>query len=87
MIHTHSFEVGGKTLSLETGRVAKQAGGSVLLGMDQTVILGTATMSRNAKEGIDFLPLVCDFEERKYAIGRFGAALSREEDVQATKQS
>ncbi|MBS1723408.1 MAG: polyribonucleotide nucleotidyltransferase [Armatimonadetes bacterium] len=70
MIHTHTFEVGGKTISLETGRVAKQAGGSVLLGMGQTVVLGTATMSKTAREGIDFLPLVCDFEERKYAIGK-----------------
>lgn len=70
MIHTHTFEVGGKTLSLETGRVAKQAGGSVLLGMGETVILATATMSKTAREGIDFLPLVCDFEERKYAVGK-----------------
>ena len=70
MIHTHTFEVGGKTLSLETGRVAKQAGGSVLLGMGDTVVLCAATMSKTAREGIDFLPLVCDFEERKYAIGK-----------------
>ncbi|MCU0316587.1 MAG: polyribonucleotide nucleotidyltransferase [Fimbriimonadaceae bacterium] len=70
MIHTYTFEVGGKTLSLESGRVAKQAGGSVLLGMGETVVLGTATMSKTAREGIDFLPLVCDFEERKYAIGK-----------------
>ena len=70
MIHTHTFEVGGKTISLETGRIARQAGGAVLLGMDATVVLGTATMSKTAREGIDFLPLVCDFEERKYAIGR-----------------
>jgi polyribonucleotide nucleotidyltransferase len=70
MIHTHTFEVGGKTLSIETGRVAKQAGGSVLLGMGETVVLGTATMSKTAREGIDFLPLVCDFEERKYSIGK-----------------
>jgi ribonuclease PH len=70
MIHNHTFEVGGKTISLETGRVAKQAGGAVLLGMGQTVVLGTATMSKAAREGIDFLPLVCDFEERKYAIGK-----------------
>jgi polyribonucleotide nucleotidyltransferase len=78
MIHNHSFEVGGKTFFLESGRVAKQAGGSVLLGMGQTVILGTATMSRSAREGIDFLPLVCDFEERKYAIGKIpGGFLKR----------
>jgi len=78
MIHSHEFEVGGKTLSIETGRVAKQAGGAVLLGMGETVILATATMSENAtatmsenaREGIDFLPLVCDFEERKYSVGK-----------------
>ncbi len=70
MIHSHEFEVGGKTLSLESGRVAKQAGGAVLLGMGETVVLATATMSENAREGIDFLPLVCDYEERKYAVGK-----------------
>lgn len=70
MIHTHEFEVGGKTLSLESGRVAKQAGGAVLLGMGETVVLGVCTMSENPREGIDFLPLTCDYEERKYAVGK-----------------
>lgn len=70
MIHSHEFEVGGKTLSLETGRVAKQAGGAVLLGMGETVVLGVATMSDKPREGIDFLPLTCDYEERKYAVGK-----------------
>lgn len=70
MIHTHEFEVGGKSFYLESGRVAKQAGGAVLLGMGETIVLGTATMSENAREGIDFLPLVCDYEERKYAVGK-----------------
>ncbi|HVL38647.1 MAG TPA: polyribonucleotide nucleotidyltransferase, partial [Fimbriimonadaceae bacterium] len=70
MIHTHTFEVGGKTLSLESGRVAKQAGGAVLLGMGETVVLGVATMSDEPRQGIDFLPLVCDYEERKYAVGK-----------------
>ena len=78
MIHTHTFEVGGKTFHLESGRVAKQAGGAVLFGIDNTVILGTATMSQNEREGIDFLPLVCDFEERKYAIGKIpGGVIKR----------
>jgi len=70
MIHNHEFEVGGKTLSLESGRVAKQAGGAVLLGMGETVVLGVATMSDKPREGIDFLPLTCDYEERKYAVGK-----------------
>lgn len=70
MIHSHSFEVGGKTLNVETGRVAKQAGGAVLLGMGETVVLGVATMSETPRPGIDFLPLTCDYEERKYAVGK-----------------
>ena len=65
MIVSHEFTVGGKTFSVETGRVANQAGGAVLLGMGETVILACATMSEKAREGIDFLPLVCDYEERK----------------------
>ncbi|CAN1546184.1 Pnp Polyribonucleotide nucleotidyltransferase (polynucleotide phosphorylase) [Fimbriimonadaceae bacterium] len=69
MIHNHEFEVGGKSLSLETGRVAKQAGGSILLGMGETVVLGVATMSENPRD-LDFLPLVCDYEERKYSVGK-----------------
>ena len=69
MIHSHEFEVGGKTLSLESGRVAKQAGGAVLLGMGETVVFASATMSENARD-LDFLPLVCDYEERKYAVGK-----------------
>ena len=70
MIHTHEFEVGGKTFFLESGRVAKQAGGAVLLGMGETIVLGVATMSENPRDGIDFLPLTCDYEERKYAVGK-----------------
>ncbi len=70
MIHSHSFEVGGKSLSIESGRVARQAGGAVLLGMGETVILGVATMAENARPGIDFMPLTCDYEERKYSVGK-----------------
>ncbi len=70
MIETISFEIGGKELSIETGRVAKQANGAVLLGMGETVVLGTATMSKTPREGLDFFPLTCDYEERKYAVGK-----------------
>ena len=70
MIHTIEFEVGGKEFYLETGRVAKQAGGAVLLGMGETIVLGVATMSENPRPGIDFLPLTCDYEERKYSVGK-----------------
>ncbi|MCB0824804.1 MAG: polyribonucleotide nucleotidyltransferase, partial [Armatimonadetes bacterium] len=85
MIHTHEFEVEGKTFHLETGRVAKQAGGAVLLGMGESVVLGTATISKKPREGIDFLPLVCDFEERKYAIGRIPGGMIKRGGRPSTK--
>ncbi|MCH8274264.1 MAG: polyribonucleotide nucleotidyltransferase, partial [Armatimonadetes bacterium] len=65
-----NFEIGGRELSIESGRVAKQANGAVLLGMGDTVILGTATISSKPREGLDFFPLVCDYEERKYSVGK-----------------
>jgi len=70
LIHTVEGTFGGKKLRLETGRVAKQAGGSVWLQMGDTVVLATATMAATPREGLDFFPLTCDYEERKYAVGK-----------------
>jgi polyribonucleotide nucleotidyltransferase len=70
LIQTVEGTFGGRTLRLETGRVAKQAGGSCWLQMGDTIALGTATMAEVAREGIDFFPLTCDYEERKYAVGK-----------------
>jgi polyribonucleotide nucleotidyltransferase len=60
----------GRIISIETGRVAKQASGSVLLRTGDTTILATATMSANTRFELDFFPLTCDYEERKYAVGK-----------------
>lgn len=70
MIHSVEREVAGRLLKLETGKVAKQAGGSVWLQYGDTVIIGNATMSAEVKPGMDFFPLTCDYEERKYAVGK-----------------
>ncbi|MBO8137041.1 MAG: polyribonucleotide nucleotidyltransferase [Desulfotomaculum sp.] len=71
--------LGDRTLSLETGRVAKQAGGSVLVRYGDTVVLVTATMSKTPREGIDFFPLTVDYEERHYAVGKIpGGFIKRE---------
>ena len=56
MVHTVEGTFGGKSLRLETGRVAKQAGGSCWLQMGDTIVLGTATMAATAREGLDFFP-------------------------------
>ena len=70
MIEQVELDLDGRTLRIETGRVAKQADGAVLVTMGDTMVLGTATMSDNIREGLDFFPLVCDYEERKYAVGK-----------------
>ncbi len=70
MIHTVQVSLAGQTVEIETGRVARQAGGAVLVKYGDTVILCTATMSRGARADIDFFPLTCDYEERKYAVGK-----------------
>lgn len=73
------MEVGGRTLTIETGRLAKQANGSVLVRYGDTVVLVTATMSRQPRQGIDFFPLLVDYEERMYAIGRIPRVWLRRE--------
>ena len=70
MTNRVELEFAGRTLVIETGKLAGQANGSVLLTCGDTVVLGTATMSGTPREGIDFFPLTCDYEERKYAVGK-----------------
>ncbi|MBV9849231.1 MAG: polyribonucleotide nucleotidyltransferase [Armatimonadetes bacterium] len=60
----------GATLRLSTGKVAQQANGAIWLQNGDTIILATATMSQEPKPGLDFFPLTCDYEERKYAVGK-----------------
>jgi polyribonucleotide nucleotidyltransferase len=61
---------GGKELSLETGSLARQANGAVVVRQGDSIILATATASEQVREGIDFFPLTCDYEEKLYAAGR-----------------
>jgi polyribonucleotide nucleotidyltransferase len=74
-----SIEVGGRTLTLETGRLAKQAGGAIFAQYGDTAVLATATASKEPREGIDFFPLTVDYEERLYAVGKIpGGFIKRE---------
>ena len=71
--------VGGREMIFETGRLAKQASGSVLVTYGETVVNATATGSKEPKEGLDFFPLTCDYEERLYAAGKIpGGFIKRE---------
>jgi polyribonucleotide nucleotidyltransferase len=76
---TVSGEVGGKTLSFSTGKLAGQADGAVVASLGDTEILVTATANKRMREGIDFFPLTVDFEERMYAAGRIPGSFFRRE--------
>lgn len=74
-----SIEVGGRTLTLETGRMAKQASGAVFVTYGDTAVLATATVAAKAKDGIDFFPLTVDYEEKMYAVGKIPGGFIRRE--------
>ncbi len=72
-------EVGGRPLSFETGWFARQANGAVVVRYGDTMILVTATASETPREGVDFFPLTCDFEEKMYAAGKIPGGFFKRE--------
>ncbi|EEG76779.1 polyribonucleotide nucleotidyltransferase [Dethiobacter alkaliphilus] len=75
----YKMQLAGRELSIETGRIAKQASGSVVLRYGDTVVLSTATASAEPREGVDFFPMTVDYEERLYAVGKIpGGFIKRE---------
>jgi len=78
-IATREIEVAGKRISIETGRVAEQANGAVVIRQGDSVVLSTVVMSKEPREGIDFFPLTCDYEEKLYAAGKIPGAFMRRE--------
>ena len=78
-ITTKNVEVAGRRLSIETGRVAEQANGAVIVRQGDSVVLSTVVMSKEPREGIDFFPLTCDYEEKLYAAGKIPGAFMRRE--------
>jgi polyribonucleotide nucleotidyltransferase len=76
---TYVVQVGDKPLTIETGELAMQAGGAVVVRLGDSVVLCTATASKSPREGIDFFPLTVDFEERLYAAGRIPGSFFRRE--------
>jgi len=81
MLQSRQFTavVEGKTLTIETGKLAPQAGGAVTVRRADTVLFAAATMSKQPREGIDFFPLTVDYEERLYAGGRIPGSFFRRE--------
>jgi DNA polymerase III epsilon subunit family exonuclease len=76
---THEAEIGGRTFSMEAGKLAEQADGAVIVRYGDTVVLATAVASAEPREGVDFFPLTVDYEERMYAAGKIpGGFIKRE---------
>ena len=69
----------GRTISIETGKVAKQADGAVVLRMNNTVLLATVTAAKEAVPGTDFMPVTVDYREKYYATGRFPGGFTKRE--------
>jgi len=67
---TKSFQFGQHTVTLETGEIARQASGAVVVTVDDTVVLATVVGAKNAKQGQDFFPLTVDYIEKTYAAGK-----------------
>jgi len=77
---THSFDLGdGRMVTLETGKLAKQADGAVVVRLGNTMILATIVSNKEAKEGVDFLPLTVDYQEKYASSGRFPGGFFKRE--------
>ncbi len=76
---TKSFQWGNNTVTMETGEVARQAGGAVLLNMDDTVVLATVVAQKTPKPGQDFFPLTVDYVEKTYAAGKIPGGFFKRE--------
>ena len=86
MAHSTEIEIGGRTLSLETGRVARQADGAVMVRYGGTVVLATVVAAKTPLEGVDFFPLTVDYRERAYAGGRIPGGFFKREGRPVEKE-
>ena len=79
MYKSFSMELAGRTLTVDVDRVAKQANGAVFMHYGDTVVLSTATASKEPREGIDFFPLSVEYEEKLYAVGKIPGGFNKRE--------
>ena len=77
MIKKVEKEIGGKVLSIEVGKLARQADGAVVVRYGDTMVLVTAVSSKEARENMDFFPLTVDYRENTYAAGRFPGGIHK----------
>lgn len=86
-IAKESFKYGSNTVTLETGEVARQASGAVMVNMDDTVVLATVVAAKSAKAGQDFFPLTVDYMEKTYAAGKIPGGFFKREGRPSEKET
>ena len=84
---TQSFQYGQHTVTLETGEIARQASGAVVVSVEDTVILATVVGAKQAKPGQDFFPLTVDYVEKTYAAGRIPGGFFKREGRLSEKET
>src|ERR1700743_2612542 len=89
MFNKHSVEIdwGGRPLKLETGKIARQADGAVMATYGETVVLATVVAAKAPREGVDFLPLTVDYQEKAYAAGRIPGGYFKREGRPTEKET
>ncbi|MBN9266809.1 MAG: polyribonucleotide nucleotidyltransferase, partial [Hyphomicrobium sp.] len=89
MFNTHKVEIdwGGRKLTLETGRMARQADGAVIATYGETTVLATAVAARSEKPGIDFFPLTVNYQEKTYAAGKIPGGYFKREGRPSEKET
>ena len=85
--HKMTVDLGGKTLTISTGKWAKLAGGSAVVQLGETVVLVASSAAKQAKPGIDFVPLTCDYRERTYAAGKIPGGFFKREGRPTEKET
>src|SRR4051794_35298715 len=86
-IHTVELDWGGRKLTLETGKVARQADGAVVATYGETKVLATVVAAKTPREGVDFLPLTVDYQEKTYAAGRIPGGYFKREGRPTEKET
>ncbi|MCF2521475.1 polyribonucleotide nucleotidyltransferase [Bradyrhizobium sp. G127] len=89
MFKSHSVEIdwGGRPLKLETGKIARQADGAVVATYGETIVLATVVAAKSPREGVDFLPLTVDYQEKTYAAGRIPGGYFKREGRPTEKET
>ncbi len=85
-IHTKEVVWGGRKLTLETGRIARQADAAVLATYGETTVLCTAVAQKTPKEGIDFFPLTVNYQEKAFAAGKIPGGFFKREGARAKRK-